>query len=186
MISSLASHIDSVAGVRDELNSVHYSSRFCLGLFYPPAARDKITLPGGVAVMYLNDPSSPFCYVSIDGDRRSLDRGAEDSIGVMVHTTRGFGEARVEETKEALLEELLEHFRELMPHWPQPENAFCHKWRYSQVVTAVPPQREGSVRLCEGSLVLSGDAFTHSNMDGCIAAATSATQALLDFAAQLE
>ncbi|XP_018021157.1 renalase isoform X2 [Hyalella azteca] len=182
----LTAAIDKVAGLRSELEAVSYSSRFCLGLFYPASVADQIILPEGVAAMYITNSDSPFCYVAIDNLRRGLAAGDDGFLSVMVHTSRAFGAARVEEQKEALLPELLDSFRRLFPSWPAPCDAFCHKWRYSQVVTPVPESRGGSVAVGGGEVVLSGDAFTHSNVDGCIRAATSAAAALTQYVAGLK
>lgn len=62
--------------LRESLEGVQYSSRFCLGLFYSPATASQITLPEGAGAMYLNDPESPFCFVAVDNVRRGIKTGA--------------------------------------------------------------------------------------------------------------
>ena len=43
----------------------------------------------------------------------------------------------------------------------------------------MPPEYAGSTSLAGGSIVLTGDAFTRSNVDGCLVAARSAVDKMV-------
>lgn len=169
--------IGEVSDLRESLEGVQYSSRFCLGLFYSSATASQITLPDGAGALYLNDPESPFCYVAVDNIRRGIKTAG--GVSVLAHTSRSWGAVHVEQTKEETLPQLLQQFRKVMPQWPDPDQALCHKWRYSQVVRGVSGGHGGSVALAGGSLVLSGDAFTASTVDGCLVAAAHAADTIV-------
>ncbi len=66
------------------------------------------------------------------------------------------------------------------PDWPKPSSIKCHKWRYSQVTESYPGRPGFVVLRSSPLLVASGDAFVHSNLDGCLAAAQKAAQAVAD------
>jgi len=170
--------IDGVAGLRTALDSVRYSARFCLAAFFP--ADSRLALPGQDVArevsdapcgMYVHRQDVPFCFVAVDTARRGV--GSQDGISVLAHTSHAWGQQHIEATREEMLPVLRQHLMQLFPEWPSPVAALCHKWRYSQVQTG-PGLGEGAIEVAPG-LVLTGDAFTHSHVTGCLQAARSAS-----------
>lgn len=124
---------------------------------------------------------------------------------LVVHTSVSFGLENLEKDKEEVQAIIVGELAQLLPALPQPVSLKCQKWRYSQVspdqVTlqklcslqvssnghcCCPLQVLTSVPDCPGHmtildrplLVCGGDAFTHSNFDGCVESAESVVAAL--------
>ncbi|MCL4128719.1 UNVERIFIED_CONTAM: hypothetical protein GTU68_019458 [Idotea baltica] len=165
--------IQSNSSLLEQLNSVEYSSRFALGLFYNKDS--KIALSDGSSAQYVtNNPAIRF--IAIDNMKRR--RGSYDSCpSVILHTSVPFGKANLEKSPGAMQHILLSKLNEMYPEWPEPEFVKCHKWRYSQVSSAFPGL-PGAVKIGEG-LIAGGDGFTHSNMDGCIESAQAVVEQVL-------
>ncbi|XP_037083968.1 renalase-like [Pollicipes pollicipes] len=162
-----------VAGLR----GVEYSSRYALGLFFDkPGAVD---VPWGAT--YVSD-HPVIRYVAVDNVKRGKDTAP---TSVVVHTSVAFGVEHVEKTPDQVQPILLRHVTELFPDWPVPVTIKCQKWRFSQVVTPYPGS-PGHVVLCRRPLVVAaGDAFTHSNVDGCIESAESTAQGVIQYVKSL-
>lgn len=119
----------------------------------------------------------------------------------MVHTSVSFGLENLEKDKEEVQPLILEELRKVLPGLPPPVSVRCQKWRYSQVtseahnrfhvqlssdgrccplqvLTAVPDCPGHMTILDHPLLVCGGDAFTHSNFDGCVESAQSLVAAL--------
>uniref|UniRef100_A0A3B1IQB6 Renalase, FAD-dependent amine oxidase n=1 Tax=Astyanax mexicanus TaxID=7994 RepID=A0A3B1IQB6_ASTMX len=157
---------------RQKLEAVSYSSRFALGLFYKAGV--QISVPW--AAKYIsNNPC--IRYIAIDDKKRNL---VSDKFGpsVVVHTSVPFGLQHVEKTLEEMQPVILQELQKLMPELPEPENIKCQKWRYSQVTGSVADCPGQITLLSEPLLVCGGDAFTHSNFDGCVESALKVFQVL--------
>ncbi|XP_007251213.3 renalase isoform X1 [Astyanax mexicanus] len=157
---------------RQKLEAVSYSSRFALGLFYKAGV--QISVPW--AAKYVsNNPC--IRYIAIDDKKRNL---VSDKFGpsVVVHTSVPFGLQHVEKTLEEMQPVILQELQKLMPELPEPENIKCQKWRYSQVTGSVADCPGQITLLSEPLLVCGGDAFTHSNFDGCVESALKVFQVL--------
>uniref|UniRef100_A0A3Q2YLZ1 Renalase, FAD dependent amine oxidase n=1 Tax=Hippocampus comes TaxID=109280 RepID=A0A3Q2YLZ1_HIPCM len=142
---------------RELLHGVSYSSRFALALFFPPGT--DLGVPWGVRY-YNND-----------------DGGAGLGPSLVVHTGVPFGLQNLERNAEEVQPIILGELNRLLPALPQPISIKCHKWRYSQVASAVAGC-PGHMTLSEHPLlVCAGDAFTHSNFDGCLTSALSTLEA---------
>ncbi|KAM4623696.1 renalase isoform 2-T2 [Polymixia lowei] len=153
------------ASQREQLETVSYSSRYALGLFYPPSA--QIDVPW--AVNYVaNNPC--ICYVAID-DRKRHKESPGCGPSMVVHTSVPFGLKHLEQDKEVVQPIILEELNKLLPGLPQPASIKCHKWRYSQVLSAVPGCPGQMTLHDEPLLVCGGDGFIHSNFDGCVESA---------------
>ncbi|XP_051927696.1 renalase isoform X2 [Hippocampus zosterae] len=161
---------------RELLHGVSYSSRFALALFFPPGT--DLGVPWGVR--YYNndgDNSKIICYATVEPRKRCTDGGAGLGPSLVVHTGVPFGLQNLERNAEEVQPIILGELKRLLPALPQPISIKCHKWRYSQVASAVAGC-PGHMTLSEHPLlVCAGDAFTHSNFDGCLTSALSALEA---------
>ncbi|CAH1795511.1 unnamed protein product [Owenia fusiformis] len=151
--------------VANNLKAVTYSSRYALGLFYPPGT--ELNLPF-ICKYFYEDPCIRF--VSIDNKKRN---SVSPDVGpsLCIHTSVPFGLKHLEEDKENVQPIIMQHVRSLLPQLPEPSSVKCQKWRFSQVFKEYK-DAPGCVVLNESPLVVAGgDSFSHSNMDGCIASA---------------
>ncbi|EMP24624.1 Renalase, partial [Chelonia mydas] len=111
---------------KQQLESVSYSSRYALGLFYE--AGTWIDVPW--AAQYItNNPCIRF--ISIDNKKRNID-SSEFGPSVVVHTSVPFGIAHLEWDKEKVQPIILDQLENIMPGLPKPTSIKCQKWRYSQ------------------------------------------------------
>ncbi|KAM9426846.1 renalase [Pholidichthys leucotaenia] len=158
---------------KQQLEGVVYSSRFALALFFPPDA--VLDVPWGV--WYVSD-NRCICYVAVDSRKRGLEAAEILGPSLVVHTSVPFGLEHLEREKEEVQPIILAELHKLLPNLPQPVSIKCHKWRYSQVLTAVPDCPGHMTILEQPLLVAGGDAFVHSNFDGCVESALSVIGAL--------
>nr|XP_060624756.1 renalase isoform X1 [Anolis sagrei ordinatus] len=157
---------------RQQLESVSYSSRYALGLFYE--AGTQIDVPW--AAQYIsNNPCIRF--ISIDNKKRNIE-SPDIGPSIVLHTSTSFGAEYLEWDKEKVEQLILDQFRKIMPDLPEPASTKCQRWRYSQVTTAFPGS-PGQITLhTKPFLICGGDGFVHSNFDGCIDSATAVVEAL--------
>lgn len=154
----------------ETLEAVEYSSRYCLALFFP--AGIKMDVPWTACYVY-NDPCIRF--VSLDNLRR---QDTISPLSVVVHTSVKFGLDHLDAPKDEVSDTILSHLKRLLPDLPVPNSIILHKWKYSQVYKGVPGE-PGCYVLCEEPLlIIGGDAFTHSNFDGCIKSSLAISKAL--------
>ncbi|XP_034994257.2 renalase isoform X4 [Zootoca vivipara] len=175
-ISSIVKHYlkESVINKsqRQQLESVSYSSRYALGLFYE--AGTQIDVPW--AVRYISD-NPCIRFISIDNKKRNTE-SPDVAPSVVVHTSVPFGTSHLESDKEKVQQLILDQLKDVVPSLPKPASIKCHRWRYSQVTKAFPGS-PGQITLHRKPfLVCGGDGFIHSNFDGCIDSAMSIVQAL--------
>jgi len=174
---SIRETIAADSSLLSALRSVQYSARYALGLFWDrPAA---LPVPWG-AQYVTGHPAVR--YVAVDNVKRGQDAAPTSAV---IHTSVEFGAAHVEMTPEEVQPILERHVAELFPDWPPATAVKCQKWRYSQVVTPFPGS-PGCAVLSPRPLVLAaGDAFTHSNVDGCLTSAEKAAQAVTEYVRKL-
>jgi len=159
---------------RQQLEQVVYSSRFALALFFPPGADIGVSW----AARYVSD-SRCIRYIAVDDRKRGADTfGGGRGPSLVVHTSVPFGLEYLEQEKEDVQPIILQELHKLLPGLPQPISIKCQKWRYSQVLTAVPDSPGHMTILDQPLLVCGGDAFSHSNFDGCIESALSVLSVL--------
>nr|XP_060498963.1 renalase isoform X7 [Panthera onca] len=116
---------------RQQLESVRYSSRYALGLFYE--AGTKIDVPW--AGQYItSNPCTRF--ISIDNKKRNIE-SSEVGPSLVVHTTVPFAVTYLEHSTEDVQELIYQQLESVLPGLPQPVVTKCQKWRYSQLC---PPQ----------------------------------------------
>lgn len=157
---------------QQQLDGVVYSSRFALALFFPPDA--VFSFPWGAR--YFTE-SGCIRYIAADPRKNSLEPAGRGP-SLVVHTSIPFGAEHLEEDKEAVKPIIMQELYRLLPDLPQPISTKCHKWRYSQVLTTVPDCPGHMTVMSKPPLVCGGDAFTHSNFDGCVESALSLLGAL--------
>lgn len=154
----------------DNLRTVEYSSRYAMGLgFDTPIPHTSWT------GKYFNHPI--IRYACWD----NLKRGQSTSKpSLLVHTSVPFGLQHLEDDKDAVSRMVTEALPEVIPGLPTPSYSYIIRWRYSQVFKPYPGS-PGCVVLHVNPLVIAtGDAFNHSNLEGCITAANSTVETLLN------
>lgn len=157
---------------KQQLDQVVYSSRFALALFFPP----DVVFSFPWAARYVTD-NPCICYVAADSCKRNADTPGRGP-SLVVHTSVPFGLEHLEKDKEDVEPIILQELYKLLPGLPQPISIKCQKWRYSQVLTSVPGCPGQMTVLDRPLLVCSGDAFSHSNFDGCVESALSVLHVL--------
>ena len=156
-----------------ELNQVKYSSRFALGLFFgSDVKREHLTGLYPSTAKYIKDDDI-FRFVSSDHEKRNPDSKTNDcnSVSVLLHTSVPFGVEHLERSKDEMKPILMDRLQQLFPTWPHPDEVIVHKWRYSQVLEPYPNAPGALVAREDPLLILAGDAFTHSNFNGCLSSA---------------
>ncbi|XP_077115020.1 renalase [Ranitomeya variabilis] len=158
---------------RRQLETVSYSSRYALGLFYE--AGTQIDVPW--AAKYIND-NPCIRFISIDNKKRNVEF-SEIGPSLVIHTSVPFGKDHLEQEKEVVQPLILKQLDAILPNLPQPKYVKCQKWRYSQVMEAFP-DCPGQITLHrEPFLLCGGDGFTHSNFDGCTESALRIVESLV-------
>ncbi|XP_023571991.1 renalase isoform X5 [Octodon degus] len=157
---------------RQQLESVSYSSRYALGLFYE--AGMKIDVPW--AGQYIT--SNPCIrFVSIDNKKRNIE-SSEIGPSLVVHTTVPFGVTYLEHSIEHVQELILQQLENILPGLPPPVATTCYKWRHSQVTSGTTSCSGQMTLHRKPFLVCGGDGFAQSNFDGCITSALCLLEAL--------
>lgn len=157
---------------RQQLDGVLYSSRFAVALFFPP----DVSFSFSWAARYVTN-NTCICYIAADSHKRNADATGRGP-SLVVHTSVPFGLEHLEQDKEDVQPIILQELNKLIPDLPQPISIKCHKWRYSQVLTSVPDCPGHMTILDCPLLVCAGDAFVHSNFDGCVESALSVLSVL--------
>ncbi|XP_015488978.1 renalase isoform X4 [Parus major] len=157
---------------KQQLESVSYSSRYALGLFYE--AGTGIAVPW--AAQYISD-NPCIRFISIDNKKRNIE-SPEIGPSVVVHTTVTFGSEHLDSDPAEVQQIILSHLQRIVPSLPEPSSIKCQRWRYSQVTRAVPNCPGQMILHTQPLLICGGDGFTRSNFDGCIESAMSLAQAV--------
>lgn len=157
---------------KQQLEGVVYSSRFAVALFFPP----DVVFSFSWAARYVTD-NRCICYIAADSRKRNADAPGRGP-SLVVHTSVPFGLEHLEKDKEDVQPIILQELHKLLPDLPQPISIKCQKWRYSQVLTSVPDCPGQMTVLDRPLLVCGGDAFSHSNFDGCVESALSVLSVL--------
>ncbi|XP_054455227.1 renalase isoform X2 [Anoplopoma fimbria] len=157
---------------RQQLDGVQYSSRFAVALFFPP----DVVFSFPWSARYVSD-NCCIRYISADARKRNADAPGRGP-SLVVHTSVPFGLKHLEQDKEDVQPIILQELDRLIPGLPQPISIKCQKWRYSQVLTSVPDCPGHMTVHDRPLLICAGDAFVHSNFDGCVESALSALSVL--------
>ena len=167
------------ACARTNLEAVTYSSRYALGLVFNTDTQSRPKYEW--SAKYIDHPIIRFvCWDSSKRGCYSDETGTEhQGETLLVHTSVPFAVEHLEMDKpriEALIRAML---AEVLPDLPQPQHTHLVCWRYSQV-HAPYVDCPGVVELCREPLVLAtGDGFVRSNFEGCLYAAHSTMQAIV-------
>nr|XP_044997897.1 renalase isoform X2 [Jaculus jaculus]XP_044997898.1 renalase isoform X2 [Jaculus jaculus] len=157
---------------KKQMESVTYSSRYALGLFYEAGV--KIDVPW--AGQYIT--SNPCIrFISIDNKKRNIE-SSETGPSLVIHTTVPFGVTHSEHSLEDVQEIIFQQLENILPGLPRPVSTQCQKWRYSQVTNAVANCPGQMTLHLNPLLVCGGDGFTQSNFDGCVTSALSVLEVL--------
>ncbi|XP_018616631.1 renalase isoform X1 [Scleropages formosus] len=159
-------------GPRQKLESVSYSSRYALGLFYSAGVR--IDVPW--AAKYIAD-NPCVRFISVDDKKRNVE-SSTSGPSLVVHTSVAFGAEHLEAAEKDVGCLVLAELKKVLPGLPEPVSVKVQKWRYSQVLSAVTDTPGQLTLLPRPLLVCGGDAFAHSNFDGCIASALKVFEVL--------
>lgn len=147
------------------LSKVKYSSRFALVWFYD----SNITFPNiDWGCKYLDH--EVFRFISIDNHKRNK---KDEPTAVVFHTNVKFGSEYIDKHLSEVENVLSKSAKELFPDWPAPSAVKYHKWRYSQVTEPYSGNRGCLTLKYSPMLVLGGDGFTKSNIEGCFLSAKS-------------
>ncbi|KAJ7414531.1 renalase, FAD dependent amine oxidase [Pitangus sulphuratus] len=157
---------------KQQLESVSYSSRYALGLFYEAGTR--IDVPW--AAQYITD-NPCIRFISIDNKKRNIE-SPEVGPSLVVHTTVTFGSEYLDSDPAEVQQIILSHLERIVPSLPKASSIKCHRWRYSQVTKAVPNCPGQMILHTQPLLICGGDGFTRSNFDGCIESAVSLAEAV--------
>jgi len=169
----IAQLISQNSELKQNLESVQFSSRFALGLFFDR----PVDLGVDWTSNYIKDHPI-FRYVAIDNVKRG---DAAGPTSVIAHTSVPYGMENREVSPESKKEELLSSLRDLFPAWPQPVSSKCLKWKFSQVSSHYPGAPGHIVLNQDPLLVLAGDAYAgSSNFDGCANSAQSAARFVIN------
>lgn len=96
---------------------------------------------------------------------------------LLVHTSVPFGIQHLEMDVDDVKDIIISHVNKILPDLPVPINSRCIRWRYSQVSRGVEGS-PGCIVLSNTPLLIAcGDAFSHTNFDGCIESALSVVDA---------
>ncbi|XP_075389854.1 renalase [Tenrec ecaudatus] len=157
---------------RQQLESVSYSCRYALGLFYEAGL--KIDVPW--AGQYIT--SNPCIrFISIDNKKRNIE-SSNIGLSLVIHTTVSFGVTYLEHSTEDVKELIFRQLEDILPDLPQPVGIKCQRWRYSQVTNAAANCPGQMTLHHKPFLVCGGDGFTQSNFDGCVTSAICVLEAV--------
>jgi len=159
------------ATILHNLKSVEYSTRFALGLFYDAS----VDLGVDWTAKYISGHNI-YRYVAIDNKKRG-DLTAPTSV--VAHTSVPFGIQNIEATPDSMKDMLVKSLLELFPTWPHPASVKCLKWKFSQVSRPYPSTDCHLVLNQDPLIILAGDAFTKSGLDGCALSAKAAANSFL-------
>lgn len=164
--------MESNATLRDALEKVTYSSRYALGYFYDTPLQHNFEADA----KYIADEVIRF--MAVDNAKRGR-RDKSTPTSLVFHTSVEFGKDHVETMPDEVKPLLMKRVSQLYPTVPAPEEVKCHKWRYSQVTVPFRGQPGCLVLNEDPLLLLGGDAFAHSNFNGCLDSSKAIVKTLL-------
>jgi len=98
-----------------------------------------------------------------------------EGLSMVVHASVPFSIPLIDEQFEKVEPMLMVNLKNIIPNLPETDHKKFMRWRYSQVSTPYDGA-PGCLVINDSSplIILAGDAFTHSNLDGCISSGDSA------------
>ena len=156
-----------------KLQAVTYSSRYALGLFY-----DRHVASTWTAKYARDSPALRFlCWD--DAKRASSSSPSPTTSALLAHSSVEFGREYLETDKAQVQDMMLKAVERECPHLPAPVHSHLIRWRYSQVTSGYPTSPGVEVLSRQPLVVVTGDAFSHSNFEGCLYAAQKTTDVVL-------
>ncbi|XP_066922169.1 renalase-like [Clytia hemisphaerica] len=144
--------------------NVQYSSRYVMGLIF--AGISNIQGIDWSAKYIYDNPC--IRYVALDTKKR--DQECEEGLSMVVHTSVPFSIPLIDHQFDQVEPTVLDNLKQVIPNLPEPTSKKFMRWRYSQVSKPYNGGEQGCLVVKDSSplVILAGDAFTHSNLDGCI------------------
>ena len=95
---------------------------------------------------------------------------------MVVHTSVPFTIPLLDNPFEDVEPQVISNLKRVIPNLPEPSSKKFLRWRYSQVSKPFCGEEHSCLVLKDTSplVILAGDAFTHSNLDGCLKSAFNA------------
>jgi len=144
-------------------SDVEYSSRYAVAFTY----KLSTPLPFTWSSKYFQDDI--IRYVSCETRKRGA---METTTPVLtIHTSVPFGVNHLGDDKDEVTKMVQSRLLVLIPGLPPPVDSYCVRWRYSQVRRQVCGSNGYLIVQHSPMVVLTGDAFTHSNLEGSFKAA---------------
>jgi renalase len=163
-------------GIKEKLQSVRYSSRYALGLFYSAtySTDSDYQVPKPIwSAKYFDDPIVRFASWGLGNNDATAQPTEFVGRTLLVHTGVPFSIEHLDDDKSAVKELILKKLNTLIPDLPHASYSHLVRWRYSQVSQAYPGT-PGCVVLSRQPLVVAtGDGFSGSNFENCIWSAMS-------------
>ncbi|KAK0051794.1 renalase [Biomphalaria pfeifferi] len=169
---SLQEWIGSNPERKKKLQNVSYSSRYAVGLFYPP--KTEFEYPW--CAKYISD-NPCLRYIALDQDKRGVNKPNQGK-SIVVHTSVPFGLAHLEVDLNSVRDEILGHVRNILPQLPKPISIKPQRWRYSQVHQVYDGEPGCVVVSTNPLVILAGDGFSQSTFDGCLDSAEAVLSAV--------
>ena len=164
--------------IKTKLQSVCYSSRYALGLFYcatSSAIDSDCQIPKPTwSAKYFDDPIVRFASWGLGNNADAITQPTMCAgRTLLVHTGVPFGIEHLEDDKSAVKELILGKLNTLIPDLPPASYSHLVRWRYSQVSQAYPGTPGCVVLSWQPLVVATGDGFSGSNFENCIWSAMS-------------
>lgn len=129
----LQNMISEYPSLQRELEKVHYTTRFALGLFYGSKAGPFPNLDNIHVINFSDDPI--IRYWSVENKKRG--KGDQEPCVIVAHTSVSFGSENIDKLSDDVKDFLLEKVGKLINKdgVGNPDFVKSHKWKYSQVST---------------------------------------------------
>lgn len=161
--------------IKMSMEQVNFSSRHAVGFMYNESVKQIDDLPW--SIKYFPDDSI-VCFAAVDNRKRGQDTNPPS---ILIHTNVKFSKSNWDKSEEEIQNEILNHFKCLVPELPEPSYIKCIKWTYSQVVDHYV-DNPGCIVLNEHPcLICGGDSFTESTFNGCTTSALRIVEELLKY-----
>jgi renalase len=170
-------------------NTARFSARFALAAYFPPSAAAAVShIPWGSKYVFDDDVIR---YISIENRKCEV---ADGHVSVLVHTSVPFGVQNIDASEDTMKTLLLEKLDSLLPGMGPCAKAYLVNWRESQISKNICYSDQAACFTASEALLagpgngakkgpplcFTGDYFTESNFEGCIASGKRAASLLAD------
>lgn len=140
---------DDQKDVKEKLNQVKYSTRYAVGLFYPPSV---ISLNVPWRIYYVDKKDNEYLrFLAVDNAKRNQSSSCllptnhfiscildQPPFSLIAHTSVEFGAQHTDDDKMVIGEQIKEKIFEFLPELPRNVSGTkYHKWKYSQVIIRI-------------------------------------------------